>query len=132
MIMARLHTWQFGSFGACVNTLCFPEPKLGGGSGQRGSDETTVSLPEVGASAPTKCSKNSLSNPCRSCNGFRRAKLSSCTGFSKYWISLFAAVFSRAVSCGGRAELELEASLDRRGTTVGTELSVLHCICHQV
>ena len=32
------------------------------------------------------------------------------------------------MSCGGRAELELEASLDRRGTTVGTELSVLHGI----
>ena len=30
------------------------------------------------------------------------------------------------MSCGGRAELESEASLDRRGTTVGTELSVLH------
>ena len=37
-------------------------------------------LPEVGASAHTKCSINSLSNPGRSCNGFRRAKLSSCTG----------------------------------------------------
>ena len=127
-MLVLLHTPQLRSLGKCVNALCFSEPLLGKGTGRHGSEGPSAPMLNAEASPSTRFSANSSNCSGKSCNRSLRAEFGSCG--SLRFIGLLGAGL-RAESCveediGVDAELKLETSRGRPGTTVETLLPVMH------